>query len=259
MMNERGTNLPRFRDAQLRFAAHIRDPEHEPRPDDVDARRMRVYVDLFYNNVEHFAASAFPVTKQLLDAAEWHAVVRGFLRDHRATTPYFQEISQELLEYVGTQQALNARMPYLLELMHYEWVELALSVSTEEWPMDVDPAGDLLNGTPVVTPLVWPLSYTFPVHRIGPDFRPIEPPAEPTRLVVYRNRNDDVRFLETNAVTLRLIALLTERRCTGRAALETIAQELGREPRELAAFGRSTLDELRACDIIAGTQTARQG
>jgi hypothetical protein len=257
-MSRAGDNLPSFRDAQLRFAAHIRDPEHEPRPNDIEARRMRVYVELFYNNVEHFAATAFPVTKRLLDGTAWHALVRGFLREHRATTPYFQEISQEFLEYVATQEVLLERTPYLLELMHYEWVELALSISTDDWPSDADRNGSLLDDIPIVTSLVWPLSYRYPVHRIGPDFRPSVPPPDATHLVVYRNRNDDVKFLETNATTLRLIALLAERRCSGRAALVAIAQELGRDPAELLSLGSRTLDELCSCDIIAGTRIAPQ-
>jgi hypothetical protein len=219
---------------------------------------MRVYVELFYNNVEHFAATAFPVTKRMLDGTEWRALVRGFLREHHATTPYFQEISQEILEYVATQKALLERNPYLLELMHYEWVELALSISTDEWPSESEPNGNLLDDMPIVTSLVWPLSYTYPVHRIGPDYRPSMPPSDATHLVVYRNRDDDVKFLETNATTLRLIALLAERRCTGRAALVAIAQELGRDPAELLAVGSRTLDELRSCDIIAGTRIAPQ-
>ena len=51
--------------------------------------------------------------------------------------------------------------------------------------------------------------------RIRPDFRPSEPPAQATHLLVYRNRDDDVKFMQLNAITQRLLEmldLLVERR-----------------------------------------------
>ena len=44
-----------------------------------------------------------------------------------------------------------------------------------------DPAGDLLEGRPVASPVAWLLSYQYPVHRIRPDFQPTEPHEQPTR------------------------------------------------------------------------------
>ena len=216
---------------------------------------MRIYVDLFYNNIERFVANAFPVAKQLMAVDAWHELVRGFLRTHRATTPYFHEISQEFLEYVAARDDVLDAAPYLLELMHYEWVELALAVSPDEVPiLGVDRNGNLLDGVPVLSPLVWPLVYRFPVHRIGPEYRPLTPPTEEVHLVVYRNRADDVSFMESNVVTSRLLSLLGER--TGRDAIGIVAGELGREVDDLIEPGTRTLEVLRGCDIIAGVRLA---
>ena len=76
----------------------------------------------------------------------------------------------------------------MLELAHYEWVELALSIDEREPdPASVDPRGDLLDGRPEISPLVWSVQYRFPVHRISPENQPSEPPQSPTHLVIYRN------------------------------------------------------------------------
>jgi hypothetical protein len=254
MARTRGDNVSRFRDAQLEFAAHIRDPDHQPAPADIEPRRMRVYVDLFYKNIERFVATAFPVTRRILDDASWHDLVRGFLRDHRATSPYFQEIAQEFLEYLSRRADVLTVHPFLLELTHYEWVELALDVSTDELPSDIDRAGDLLAAIPVVSPLVWPLVYRFPVHRIGPDFHPTQAAPSPTHLIVYRNRADQVKFMESTPVAARLLSLLIEHPRTGRAAITTLAGELNRSADDLTEAGTRALEELRACDIIAGTR-----
>ena len=59
-----------------------------------------------------------------------------------------------------------------LELAHYEWVELALSLDTREIRQDgINPDGDLLSGVPVLNELSWSLVYDYPVQRIGPDYR----------------------------------------------------------------------------------------
>ena len=47
-------NSPTFKKHQYEFTAHIRDPERNARPDGIEDRRMGIYRDLFYNNVEGF-------------------------------------------------------------------------------------------------------------------------------------------------------------------------------------------------------------
>ena len=63
-----------------------------------------------------------------------------------------------------------------------------------------------MHGIPVLNPARLDLAYTWPVHRIGPGYRPRKPQA--THLVVHRDADDEVRFTTINAVTARLLALL---------------------------------------------------
>ena len=58
-------NLPLFTQTQYEFAAHIRDPESNPKPADVESRRMKIYTELFFNNVEDFIANTYPVLKEI--------------------------------------------------------------------------------------------------------------------------------------------------------------------------------------------------
>jgi hypothetical protein len=120
----------------------------------------------------------------------------------------------------------------------------------------VDPNGDLLEGVPVVAPSVWNLSYRFPVHRIGPDHQPDEPGDQPTHLVVYRDRSDDVHFLEINAVTQRLLQLMKEKDDrTGLDILKTIASELqAPDPDTVIQAGVGLLADLKARNILLGTR-----
>ena len=254
-----------FADLQYAFAAHIRDPEAAPRPADVEDRRMGVYRELLFNNVREFLAGTFPVLHQLYDEEGWSRLVRDYFARHRARTPLFLQMPREFLGYLDDERGERpGDPPFLRELAHYEWIELALSVDPREPAAGAgdgpppDPDGDLLEQVPVLSPLAWPVAYRWPVHRIGPDYSPAEPPEQPTYLMVYRDRDDQVGFLEMNPVTARLVELLgAEASATGRAILAGIAAELGHpRPEVVIAGGLDILRDLRSRDIVVGTRPA---
>lgn len=251
-------NQPDFMQRQRAFAAHLRDPTQVPGPEDVEDRRMAIYRELVFNNVSALLAGNFPVIHRILPDAHWDDLIRDFFVRHRAKTPLFLELGQEFLDFLQTARADDPRdPPFLLELAHYEWVELALQISDAEPDRThIDPTGDLLEGRPVVSPLAWNLSYRFPVHRIGPDCQPDAPPPEPTHLVVYRTPEDAIAFLEINAVTQRLLILLGDASSlqTGREVLGRIAAELGHpDPDQVIAFGAGLMEDLRTKGVLLGT------
>src|SRR5690606_10675309 len=119
-----------FQRRQLSLAAHIRDPERNPAPEGIEDRRLAIYRELFFNNLVNLLGSSFPVLRKLHGAEKWKSLVRDFLVRHRAHTPYFLEIPREFLDYLeNTRGDQEGDYPFLLELAHYEWAELALSVS----------------------------------------------------------------------------------------------------------------------------------
>jgi hypothetical protein len=241
--------------AQRAFAAHVRDPLGQPPPAGIEPRRMQIYSDLVYNAFEGFVAGGFPVLKSLLDAARWEALVRDFVAVHECRTPYFLRIGEEFLAFLQARGMERHALPgFALELAHYEWVELALDVSEQEVDAPgIDPAGALDTGIPVLSALAWPLAYEWPVHRICAAFQPEAPEAQQSCLVVYRNRADEVRFLETNPATLRLLALVGEGRFAGRELAAQLATELGQPGvAALESAALDTLERLRALDIVAG-------
>ena len=253
-MPRSGENLPEFRARQLDFAAHVRDPELHPCPEGLDPRRMQIYVDLIYNNIHSFLANGFPVAKQILGDASWHDLVRDFVRRHASTSPYFMEIPQEFLTFVSNCD--RPELPdFFLELCHYEWVELALASADQDIPdAGIDPAGDLELGRPVVSPLIWPLAYRYPVHRIGPESDPDIPAPSPSHLIVFRRRDDSVGFLEASAATLRLVEVLREG-VTGAAAIEQLCLEMPDVDSQVVHDeGVATMLRLREAGIILGTE-----
>ena len=251
-------NRPEFIERQYAFAAHIRDPEHVPAPAGIEDRRMAIYRELFYNNVEDFLSSSFPVLRKLYDDDNWHAMARDYFHHHNARSPLFLEIPREFLTWLHDEREPRPDdYPFLYELAHYEWTELALTIADDNVDLtDVDPQGDLLQCIPVLSPLVWHMAYEYPVHRIGPDFIPDESGKEPTYLVVYRDRHDELGFMEINPVTKRLLELLEENEdATGRELLSQIATEMAHpDPEVVIRGGHEILTNLKEKDIITGTK-----
>lgn len=251
-----GNRFEALHKLQYAFAAHIRDPENAPAPDDVEDRRMGIYRELFYNNIRSFISFNFPVLKRLHSKREWDAMIRDFYVRHRCHTPLFPELPREFLQYVEEFRGEDqGDPPFMLELAHYEWVELALALNDAD-PDDipVNRSGNLMDEVPVISPVAWRLSYRFPVHQIKPDYQPTEPPAQPTHLIVYRAPDFKVRFLEINPVTARLVELMqSQTNLTGLDCLKQVAIELGMDEAVLVDHGSRILETLHAKHIVLGT------
>jgi hypothetical protein len=244
--------LPEFQRYQLAITAHIRDPKAQPRPAGVEARRMKIYNGLLFNNIEGFLLACFPVLRQVLGARRWSKLVRAFFSTHRSRTPYFRQIPDEFIQFLQNEWTpADGYPPYLLALAHYEWIELVLSVSDRSPDRAVDPAGELLDGVPLLNPVLANLRYDWPVHRIAPR-RKVQP-AE-TCLLVFRAADDTVQFSEINAFTARLLTLLEPGTLSGRSALDQIAAESRHpDPALVVEAGAALLDDLRARGAILGT------
>lgn len=243
-----------FADVQLQFAAHIRHPQQNPPPADIEDRRLAIYRRLFYNNIESFLASGFPVLKSILEQEYWHSMVRDFIHRHQSHSPYFLKISEEFLSYLQTERVASPDDPdFMLELAHYEWLELALDICNLQMPANSPPQGNMLDNFPQISPTAWRFVYTYPVHKIGPQYQPAAGQAEPVALIVYRNRDLHIGFMESNLITLRLLDIIESQQCSGRQAIVRLSKEISHQQLErLIGFGADILNQLYNREIISG-------
>lgn len=245
-----------LRDQLFAFAAHLREPAAHPPPPGIEDRRLAVYRELFLNNVGALLASNFPVIRRTLGDADWDALVRAFHARHRSRTPLFPEIGQEFLAFLQQREGDDAGdPPWLAELAHYEWVELALQIADANLP-EHDPQGDLLTAVPVLSPLAWPLAYRWPVQTIGPGRVPAAAPAAPTLLLVRRDALGDVRFSNLSPLVYRLLQLVGEDAGrSGDMLLSQLADEAQAADRDaFRAQGAAMLQRLREEGTLLGTR-----
>ena len=243
---------PEFQQYQQAFCAYTRDPRVAARPPGVNAKRIAIYAELLFNNMESTLSSCFPVCRKVLGVRRWQRLVRQFFAAHRCTTPLFRQIPEEFLRWLG-ESSPQELSPFLPQLAHYEWVELAVSVSDAPMPTGWQTDIDLLDNIPVLTPALMLLSYDWPVQKISPRFKPSQPLPEALWLLVFRDAADEVRFNEINPVSAQLIRLLQAGVHSGRSALTEIARALGHhDPAAIVAFGGGLLQELRDRGAIVG-------
>ena len=242
---------------QNSFAGHIRNPDSVPPPDGIEDRRMAIYRDLFFNNIVTFLSSNFPVLKTLFSKQDWSDLCREFFTDYRCHTPLFPEIPREFLQYLQDHRKdQSGDPPFMLELAHYEWVELALALDEAELDdIVVNPDGDLLGAVPVLSPLAWPLSYQYPVHEIRKDFQPDSLPEKATHLLIWRQQDFTVKFMLLNEISLLLLQKLKEE--PARSGLELLTEIAGTinhpKPEVVIEGGKDLLNELQEKQIILGT------
>lgn len=234
------------------LAAHVRDPATHAGPPGIEDRRLAVYRELVFNNLDGLLAGTFPVIRRTLGDTGWQALLRRFLARHRSETPLFARLGLEFVAFLEADD--DPARPWLAELAHYEWAELGLQLSDAALPPH-DPSGDLLEGVPVLSPLAWPLAYRWPVHRLGPDCQPAEPPPGPTLVLLRRDGNGRVQFSALSPLLYRLLALVGENAGhSGRTLLHRLAAEAGQA--DFHAFlGAAVpmLQRLHADGVLPGT------
>ena len=244
-----------FKAKQDEFSAYIRDPFNNPQPEDVKKQRMDTYRELFFNNVEGFLSSNFPVLKTILDEQQWFELSQDFFSRHQSTTPYFSEIPEEFIEYLQNERENSDDYPFLLELAHYEWVEMALSISQQEIIVNEPELLDelVLEDKISISSLAWPLVYQFPVQQISASFLPSLPPDQPTYLLVYRDKADEVKFIQISAITFRLLQMLQEKEAqvSCQSCLEQIIHESGySDVEQIMVSGMEIIREFAEKNVI---------
>lgn len=191
-----------FQRQQIAFIRRIKDPS-APLPAGMRPERMAVYEELFFNNLQNFIRSAFPVLISIIPAVQWQALCRQFFREHPMESPYFLNISKTFLSWLP--QVATQLPDFALELAEYEWLELALAtdlaVATPGWEYQQ-------NCPLALAPLVRLCCYRYPVQQISADFQPSQPSEQPAFLLLYRDDTDQVRFLELNAWSAALLQLM---------------------------------------------------
>jgi hypothetical protein len=196
----------KFQQVQHQFVAYLRSPEQNEKPVDVRQERLDVYRELLFNNVSGFVSSAFPVLKSLYSEQAWQQRLQLFFAGYRCESPFFLSIAMSFLDFLQDQYELQSDDPvFMLELAHYEWLELELATRKAQVGLAVM---DLKQQALQLSDLASVQAYQYPVHKICIEFQPTE--AEASFLLIHRNSDDEVKFIALNQLTTLLLEVLAQ-------------------------------------------------
>jgi len=196
---------------QQAFSELLRSEKSDAALSHIEERRLKVYQELFFNNIESLLANGFPVIRKILGETEWKILIKAFWKTHRCQTPYFPQIGTEFVRWLQ-QYSLPEALPFLRELAHYELMEVVVDTADISLPGLQGGVDDLRPETTLVlNPVSVILHYDYPVQRISLGFQPQEAGADKTRLLVYRNHQHQVKFMALSAATVILLDLLKTR------------------------------------------------
>lgn len=246
--------------AQLAFAEALRDSSSVA-PNWIAPKRLQIYRELAFNNLQRALARSFAVSRSLLSDARWNALVAAFFKTWRTSEPQLRRLPAEFTRWL-TDAPAHAAPTWWIALCRYEQIELELAMADVELPAAPAPQGEalvpqLLDGRPQLSPLAHLFESEWPVHRIDAAFAAATPDdAQPaadqrTRLVIWRDRADSVRFIELNALSARLLQALRDAPTrSGRAHLRGLAAELFQAPEPLIEAGAKLLSSLYSREIV---------
>lgn len=216
-----------FETTQLRFTERVRHRAGVALPADLPTQRVAVYERLVHSNIAGFLRASFPVLHRIIPEQRWAQLAAAFVGGHACASPYFHEIGLQFIQWLQDgYEAAPDDPAFLLELAHYEWVELALDIAEQEPPPAAVSAIEL--STPVIwSELAWPLAYQWPVQLIGEGYTQSAPPSQPTVLLVWRDRVDTVRFMQLTPFAWQLAGALRDSGGSLAERLPALAERCG--------------------------------
>lgn len=189
-----------FQQVQYDFCQWLRNPAQalSTAVQGVAVDRMQVYRELLLNNVLNFIDMVFPVAKSLLPAQHWESLQQDFFARAQCQSPFYMDISKEFLDYLQqAEPAVLSDYPWLIELLHVEWMELHVELAEFTWPeaqysLAVEDLSRLDDQAALAfTVPVWVLGYRWPVYqwRVGQDVSGVA--ENPGFILVWRDADDD--------------------------------------------------------------------
>lgn len=166
--------------------------------------RLHHYRRLIYNIIDDALENAYPITRKQLNDIQWKQVVDEFVKEHPCQNPQLYLMPGELIEFaIKKDYATQFNIPYLIDMLNFEWVEVIVHAMKDEELANYHPEGDFLNDTLYFTPYFQLISLHYPIHKLKE--ADIENHEGAYFLLVYRQPNGTVQYTELNNVTAHII------------------------------------------------------
>ncbi|MFN2381996.1 MAG: DUF2063 domain-containing protein [Guyparkeria sp.] len=250
-----------FRAAQQAFTRFVRDPDHHALPPGSRPERMAWYARLFFNNVDGMLETAFPALAASLSESDWQGLGRAFFRDCPQTSPLMRDLPARFVDYLAENPGRAAGLSdWQRELLPYELARFELLSEDEPPPpTDLNPAGDLLDGRPMRSPIVRLMIAAYPVDQIAAELENGRAPTIPApglhHVLLHRDRRGAPCALQLSPASAQLLIALDEAEPpTGREIITAVAARLDHPEEALTPLALAELERWREQGILLGSR-----
>jgi hypothetical protein len=219
--------------------------------EEAEEESLRVYGDLVYTRMEETLSSSFPLFKRFT-GDRFGDLVALFVKE-RHRSPLLMDLPGEFLEFFRSADLpLKASMPFLEDLLLYEWAELKVF-----WAEDPEVSPFSWEGRYELSPTAVLGRFSFPVHRADRlEAEELLRLKGSYHLLVYRDPED----LEVKTVELtEFVYEFLEKIQKGAEPLNLLTEKIPKDldPREVKNYMERFLGELCSKGILVSRNVRR--
>lgn len=170
--------------------------------------RLHNYRRLIYTIYWDALSDAYPIAKSILKEDQWDKMVDDFISECACNEPQLFRMPYSLIGFAEHKSYAEAfSLPYLLDLLLFEWIEI------EVHSMKDLPEKTLLSITKVedghleFNPYFSLIKLNYPIHQLKK--QNIDQLKGEYFLLIYREKNGTVQYMELNGFTANLIEQLS--------------------------------------------------
>ncbi|MCB0310653.1 MAG: putative DNA-binding domain-containing protein [Bdellovibrionales bacterium] len=223
--------------------------------DGVDLERAKQYPRLISNIIGENLRKAYPVTFSALDRSVWKNLLSDFFAEWDLPDPQLWKMPFQLLEFVRAKRySEKLEMPYLEDLLLFEWTEIAVYMRPDgKYPIYCT-SGDLSKDALVLNQDHQILHLNYPVFKFATN--DLHDRRGDYFLLVFRHVDTcKVHFIEVSTALARLIQILSVKPQSGLNAIEDLGKELGSEvTAEIREIAMDFYQALKEQGMIIGYQ-----
>ena len=216
--------------------------------------RLHNYRRLIYNIIDDAIESAYPIVRSFMDESQWNEMIDAFVLEHKCQHPQIMHMPGELIEFAKIKDySSKFELPWLIDLLQFEWVEVVVHTMKDQAIAEFKLEGDFKTQALVFSPYFQLIELEYPIHKLRT--RDISSEKGNYFMLVYRQENGTVQYLELNQLTYFIVAEMNENSCSLLEAIEPILNQTQPEIREnFIQHAGSFIRNLRELGIVLGTK-----
>jgi hypothetical protein len=211
---------------QSRLAMYCRDGKEVQLPG-LTPDRLSQYRRLVFNIIQDNIESAYPIAYKYLETEIWDDLVYNFFSIHECQNFQVWKLPKEFMEFViENKYAETYNLPYLNDLLKFEWAEMEL-YNTTDIPYEFGNLnGDRMNGSINFNPehILLPLEY--PLHMLPPA-NAMENKGNYFVLLYREKETGKIQFVDLSVWYAFLIEQISQNEVTVNELLEYAPQLFG--------------------------------